>query len=181
MSIKDKIKELNDTLLIIYPGRHLDCSVKDLNEFRFLTQNIKPIDTLLWEQAMHNVAVKLYDLDLLDISIDPDNIVEALFDSNIGMDLCYHFLAIDEKNYRYVEEGNHFLVSDNEKISVKTIYKGVAEAIIQNYELSLEMIKFQLRNIDKQEWFDFYKNMDEDLEMEDFEEIFNQINDFIDK
>lgn len=185
MKIHKTLKELTPYLQI-ESSKHLDCFIYELNEFKFLNEKLDKIDTPLWDQTLNIVAIQLFDLEPHNYLPESDDIFEKLYDLDIGMDLCKHYLFIDEKDYKYLETSKgHFLKSDSEIISVDTLYKSIANIIVMNIGQTINNIKLQLRKLNKEDWQSLYmsNNMIEtpdEIDEEEMDQFFKEQGCFLD-
>jgi hypothetical protein len=178
MNIEESLSQLNN-ILIIEPNRHLDCFIQELEEYKFIKRNILPISSPLWQQSLYNVSVKIYDLDLFGLLPEIDNIVYELHNSNVGLELIKHYLLIDVNDYEYVENSqDHFLESNSEKIKTDTLYRSVANIIINDMEQTINSIKVQLLKLNKKDWLPLLSD-EEDIDDDEAEEFFKNLNYFL--
>jgi hypothetical protein len=182
MDIEEKLRQLDD-VLIAQPNRHLDCSIKDLEEYKFLEKNVLQTTETLWQQALTNVAVKIYDFEVFSITPDIEDVVYELQNANVGMDLCKHYLLLDQADYKYIEfPQKHFLESTTERIDVDTLYRSVANIILRDLEQSVNSIKIQLLQLDKKDWFPLFVAFGlepYDEYEEEIDEFFRKLNYFL--
>jgi hypothetical protein len=181
MNIDKSIRELND-VLVSNPNRHLDSPIEELEEYLFLKKHLIPIPSPLWQQSLCNVAVKLFDLDILSILPDIDNIHYELQNSDVSEALIKYYLLIDVNDYKYEEHPRkHFLVSEKERIDVDVLLNSVAHLIQRDIELCVNAIKAQLQQLSKKDWNAYFKaiELDPEEDKEEIEEFFSELNYFL--
>lgn len=162
--IKEVLKELNSVLLV-EPVKLIDGDITEFSYYSFVKEKVQLLENPLWDYAIENVSMKLYDLDIFSINIDSEDIKYKLddFDLKSLNILAKHYLDFNLDSYSYKESDlGQFINNDCETINLETITKLISFSISSNLELLTNSIFSQLKTVQKEEWLELYEIEEED-------------------